>query len=163
MKRKYQQKNRNNYLQSRHDNLPSNRIHTVIALPVLWILMVPKAFGNSAAYRQTFSIDQIQCPLLVFNNRQLYVGSSKFRESCRRVLGHANCIPWLPHQKKWGSVYLCMTLNCTWWLSSSFGALGSMEYDFKAITPRSNLIRSSSICSTYGLICLKLFDFYSTT
>ena len=41
-----------------------------------------------------------------------------------------------------------MTLNCIWWGSSSSEDLERVEYPFIAITPRSTLIRTSSI---YGL------------
>ena len=39
---------------------------------------------------------------------------------------------------------LGMTLNCIWWLGSSTGNLGNLEYCFIAITSRSPLIRNSS-------------------
>ena len=40
-----------------------------------------------------------------------------------------------------------MTLNCIWWSGTRFRDLGSVEYPFIAITPRSTLTRSGSTCS----------------
>ena len=40
-----------------------------------------------------------------------------------------------------------MTLNYIWWLGSSPGNLGNIDYNFNAITPRSTQTRSCSIYS----------------
>ena len=44
-----------------------------------------------------------------------------------------------------GSI-LHMKLNCIWWWGSNSGDLGSVEYPFIAITPRSILTQSGSAC-----------------
>ena len=56
---------------------------------------------------------------------------------------------WLPHSyclvpHLWGA--LGMTLKCIWWEGSCVGDLGSIDYFFIAITPRSTVIHCSSTC-----------------
>ena len=60
-------------------------------------------------------------------------------------------IHWLYHLKRskihlTNRAVLGMTLNCIRWCSVSFGDLGNVEFNFIAVTPRSTLNWSVSIC-----------------